>query len=131
MRFDLHHPANRRRPHVVIKAGRGDDVVAGVAVHPEERLFLLQHRNELALALLVSGVILDRAGVSPLVLLRCSPDSQALRKGCFPVDTYLIAWELFDLVHYLTGTVMFMYTSHRLRISTYLLYNFEVRSRHG
>ena len=83
-------------------------MVAGIAVHSEERLLLFQDRNELALALLVSGVILDRAGVNPLVLLRCSPDSQALRKGCFPVDTCLIAWELFDLVHYLMGTVMFM-----------------------
>ena len=78
MRFDLHHPANRSRPRIVINAGRGNDVVAGVTVHPEERLLLFQDRNELTLALLVSGVILDRTGVSSLVLLRRFPDSQTL-----------------------------------------------------
>ena len=81
MRFDLHHPANRRRPCIVVNPGRGDYVVAGVAVHPEERLLLFQDRNELALALLVPRVILHRASVCPLVLLRRSSDSQTLGDG--------------------------------------------------
>ena len=81
MRFDLHHPANRRRPCIVVNPGRGDYVVAGVAVHPKERLLLFQDRNKLALALLVPRVILHRAGVCPLVLLRRSSDSQTLGDG--------------------------------------------------
>ena len=81
MRFDLHHPANRRRPCIVVNPGRGDYVVAGVAVHPEERLLLFQDRNELTLALLVPRVILHRASVCPLVLLRRSSDSQTLGDG--------------------------------------------------
>ena len=56
-------------------------MVAGVAVHPEERLLLFQDRNELALALLVPRVILHRASVCPLVLLRRSSDSQTLGDG--------------------------------------------------
>ena len=78
MRFDLHHPANWSRPSVVVNAGRSDDVVAGVTVHPEERLLLFQDRNELTFALLVTRVILNRARVSSLVLLRRSSDSQTL-----------------------------------------------------